>query len=225
MVLVYDDDLEFIKGLGGHCHDTVSQCASVLFASRLSLPLPCHKSLETLQPNVLKRHLQSLKPEIQQVLYGECLLNYGHRLCSQKQDHIISDENGPNTNTSTTALTVAMLSKEPRRSTFYFSVCNSSIALPDRSFATDLGTFPEPLAGPLLTTPRAHTPNITDPGKLQVMDISIPLEAAPEGPDIAILPIFSTQEHLSENGSLPSDPSQVLDIQLPPIVSQAPDTR
>jgi hypothetical protein len=115
MVLVHDDDLGFIKGLGG---DTVSQCASVSFVSRLSLP--CHKSLETLQADVLKGHLQSLKPEIQQVLYGEYLLNHGLRLRSRKLDHITGDKNGPNANT--TALTVAMLSNEPRRSMFCFSV-------------------------------------------------------------------------------------------------------
>src|SRR6267142_1699724 len=218
MVLVHDDDLGFIKGLGG---DTVSQSISVSFASRLSLP--CHKCLETLQADVLKGHLQSLKPEIQQVLYGECLLNHGYSLRSQKQDHITSDENGPNT--STTALTVAMLSKEPRRSTFCFSVCNISVALLDRSFATDIGTSPEPLAEPSLTTaPRAHTPNISDPGEL--MDISIPVEASPEeGPDTAILPVFSAQKHLSENRSLLSDSSRVTDMrQLPPVICQAPDT-
>lgn len=95
----------------------------------------------------------------------------------------------------------------------------------DRSFATDIGTSAEPLAGPLLTTaPQAQPSNISDPGEL--MDISIPLDASPEGPDIAILPIISTQEHPSEDRYLLSDASQSTDMrQLPPVVSQAPDTR
>jgi hypothetical protein len=208
VVLVHDDDLGFIKGLGDD--DTVSQSTTVSFASRLSLP--CHKCLETLQADVLKGRLRSLKPDIQQVLCGEWLLNHDYRLRSQKKDHIASDENGPDTNTM--ALTVVMLSKEPRRSTFYFS-CNRSISLLNLSFATDIGTSPEPPVEPSLTTaPRAHTPNISDSG--EIMDISIPVEASPEArTDIAILPVIST-----------SDPSQVTDMRrLPPVVSRAPDTR
>jgi hypothetical protein len=163
-------------GLDG---DAVSQSTFVSFASRL--PLPCHKCLETLHADVLKGHLQSLKPEIQQVLCGEYLLNHGYRPRSRKQE-----------NTNSTALTVAMLSKEPRKSTFCFSVCNISITLRDRSFATDRGTSPKPLAEPSLTTaPRAHTPNISQPGEL--MNISIPVEACSQVTDMKQHPSVVSQ--------------------------------
>lgn len=70
MVLVHDDDLGFIKGIGDS-DGTVSHYVSISFTSELSPS--CLKPLETLDADVVKGHLRSMKPEIQQVLCGGCL--------------------------------------------------------------------------------------------------------------------------------------------------------
>ncbi len=117
MVLVHDDDLGLIRGIGD---DTVSQRAYLSFA--FGLTLSRQQTLETLHGDVVKDHLRSLKPEIQQVLYGGNLLNLGfmdsRRPCSQTQDRTSSDESGPDTDT--TAIRVAMLSNESQESKFRF---------------------------------------------------------------------------------------------------------
>jgi hypothetical protein len=69
MVLVHDDDLGFIKRISD---DTVSLLTP--YRSHLDYYFHVTKSLETLQADVVKRHLRILKPEARHVVYGEYLL-------------------------------------------------------------------------------------------------------------------------------------------------------